>query len=560
MYVHVDKQYSGADRMRAAAHTNSNTYGQSYQPSECRVDGQNTFLGNKIREDVNTAFLDMTIRYTPNLAQRLPASEKYKLHTGQEWCELEGQIQILKDKKKTLSQRAIYELQEKRTRLMDKALQNWQRTQPYRPDEPLKYHYGIFDRCRFMMPERDRLATNLFYEATLRSSLGLAVLRDLIALLRKPSEVQFRPGLERDKCGCVRNSSSKYDWRHIYNCFKGDQRHKCGFAELCFKCNQWIFSEKEWDLHCTAHLEDLNTFSIYFDPLVYGGVLATPGYCPYCLNDKEKPPVLRMYQFLNRGPWVKHIHRHLEDLVTPAQQGRLVLTCPHPDYRCPRSFDSVLQLRFHLEDIHGIPSVKDFWSKQTQKESDKTTKPILRRKRSQEENLYVFLNKTPRIMKDSLTCQSSSSIIGRKKKCFGLEELPLSGPKGIKDNLTPPHYCGISGEPDTESMPLFQDHRIKAFDSPTPPSSSSSTQIGSVTSGGYCTQLTPATSNDLIDPTLPRIEVINTTTVEVVDLTDSIDVPQPSTRHSESSEVTNTVDLTNSVSVPISTTSKSGAC
>ncbi|KAF2174441.1 hypothetical protein K469DRAFT_498332, partial [Zopfia rhizophila CBS 207.26] len=100
-----------------------------------------------------------------------------------------------------------------------------------------------------MMPERDRLATNLFKEATLRSPLGLSVLRDLMALLEKTSEVEFRPGLERD---------NTYDWRHIYNCYKKNHCGKYGFVELCFKCNEWIFSEKEWSVHCLDYLKDLD--------------------------------------------------------------------------------------------------------------------------------------------------------------------------------------------------------------------------------------------------------------------------------------------------------------
>jgi hypothetical protein len=90
---------------------------------------------------------------------------------------------------------------------MDETLQKWQKEQPYRPDDPLQYQYGIFDRCRFMMPERDRLATNLFKKATLRSHLGLSVLRDLMALFEKNSEVEFRPGLEQDKYICPKVKS-----------------------------------------------------------------------------------------------------------------------------------------------------------------------------------------------------------------------------------------------------------------------------------------------------------------------------------------------------------------
>jgi hypothetical protein len=49
------------------------------------------------------------------------------------------------------------------------------------------------------MPERDRLATDLFESDTLRSPKGISVLRDIMALLRKTSEIKFRPGLKQEK-------------------------------------------------------------------------------------------------------------------------------------------------------------------------------------------------------------------------------------------------------------------------------------------------------------------------------------------------------------------------
>jgi len=46
------------------------------------------------------------------------------------------------------------------------------------------------------MPERDRLATNMFVIAPIRSNVGRAVLRNLITLYQQDSEVICRPGLE----------------------------------------------------------------------------------------------------------------------------------------------------------------------------------------------------------------------------------------------------------------------------------------------------------------------------------------------------------------------------
>jgi hypothetical protein len=70
-----------------------------------------------------------------------------------------------------------------------------------------------------------------------------------------------------------------------------------------FLCNEWIFGEEKWNDYCQVHLDNLQTFLIYLDPLVYGGVLAIAGYCPFCLTDPDPrlPAAVRMHQFPNRA-------------------------------------------------------------------------------------------------------------------------------------------------------------------------------------------------------------------------------------------------------------------
>jgi hypothetical protein len=456
--------------MRAAAHENSNTYGQSYQSGESRVNGQNTFLGNERREDVSDAFLELSIPYTPNLAQRLPAEQRYKLQRSQEYLELEEAIKALQNKKNMDSKGSVQELQRMKCRLMDDALQKWQKEQPYRPEDPPQYHYGIFERCRFMMPERDRLATNLFKEATLQSPLGLLVLRDLMALLEKTSEVEFRPGLERDKCLCPKmkmgsqgdkETSSTYDWRHIYNCYKKNQCCKYGFAELCFKCNEWIFSKKEWSVHCLDHLKDLDNFPIYFDPLVHSGVLAAPGYCPCCLRDERLPPEKRMYQYLNRAKWLVHFQKHIKELENRERRGGSLVTCPHPGPRCLKSFHSVLHLRFHLEDIHGIPMGKELKVEKVASERILPNKKQHAVKKERSESC-LFINNTATTMRTSwwriLKTSSgiwtpsypSKSSIWSEKEWSGSKSLPLSGSSDVKDDPVSNLDFVMIDEPDTD--------------------------------------------------------------------------------------------------------------
>ena len=76
-----------------------------------------------------------------------------------------------------------------------------------------------------MMPKRDRLSRDLLRVARLRDPLGLSFLHDMMSLYRHTSEVEFRPGLERDKFCChKKEENNQYDsgkscdecgWRHI---------------------------------------------------------------------------------------------------------------------------------------------------------------------------------------------------------------------------------------------------------------------------------------------------------------------------------------------------------
>lgn len=58
------------------------------------------------------------------------------------------------------------------------------------------------------MPKRDRLARDLFQVVKLRDSVGLSVLCDMMVLYRQTSEVEYRLGLEQDKCSSCRSSPS----------------------------------------------------------------------------------------------------------------------------------------------------------------------------------------------------------------------------------------------------------------------------------------------------------------------------------------------------------------
>jgi hypothetical protein len=52
------------------------------------------------------------------------------------------------------------------------------------------------------------------------------------------------------------------------------------------------------------------TSPVYLDPLVFNGVLVTPGFCYDCLANPKLPASTRMYQFKSKPKWQSHIQTH----------------------------------------------------------------------------------------------------------------------------------------------------------------------------------------------------------------------------------------------------------
>ncbi|KAF2810656.1 uncharacterized protein BDZ99DRAFT_343301, partial [Mytilinidion resinicola] len=102
--------------------------------------------------------------------------------------------------------------------------------------------------------------------------------------------------------------------KHIYSCYKKRLRTSYKFAELCFPCSEWITSEKEWIDHCQAHLDKPEGIPTQCNPFSYGGCLASPRYCPFCLGDTALPATSLMRQFLDRPEWQDHVEQHIEKL------------------------------------------------------------------------------------------------------------------------------------------------------------------------------------------------------------------------------------------------------
>ncbi|OCK72908.1 hypothetical protein K432DRAFT_314373, partial [Lepidopterella palustris CBS 459.81] len=137
------------------------------------------------------------------LWQSLLAEKRHELEQSAEFKDVEAKLKQLLDN--ALSKNERKELQAWKQKLISEALCNKVNANT---KECTGRHRTIFQRARKLMPVRDRLASSMFIEATIRSDVGKAVLQDLIELYSQEREVASRPGLELDKCHCPR----KTDW------------------------------------------------------------------------------------------------------------------------------------------------------------------------------------------------------------------------------------------------------------------------------------------------------------------------------------------------------------
>ncbi|KAF2183880.1 hypothetical protein K469DRAFT_689630 [Zopfia rhizophila CBS 207.26] len=221
--------------------------------------------------------------------------------------------------------------------------------------------------------------------------------------------------------------------------------------------------------------------------------------------------------------------KHIEELENRERRGGRIVTCPYPGPRCLKSFYSVLHLRFYLEDIYGIPMGKELKAKKVASERILPSKKQYTVKKERSESC-LFINNTVITMRTSswriLKTLSGSttpsyplkSSTWSKKEWSGSETLPLSGSSDAKDDLASDLDFVVIDKPDIDFV------IVNKLD------------IRSDSSNGYDTPLPCAFSEDLINQAIPPLNDLDLGAIEVVDLTDSNEVPQRNTYISEASK------------------------
>jgi len=82
----------------------------------------------------------------------------------------------------------------------------------------------------------------------------------------------------------------------------------------------------------------------------------------------ESSATTQIYQFLDRERWRRHIDDHIAELA-----GCKATKCPHPRPKCVEDFTSILELKFHLQDVHCIEFTKEI--KRQRWDSEEETMP-----------------------------------------------------------------------------------------------------------------------------------------------------------------------------------------
>ncbi|KAL6713008.1 hypothetical protein ACLMJK_009404 [Lecanora helva] len=184
LYLVVQNElYSTTQKMEHGGHRDERTFGDSYIPNDVGVDLQGDYFDGKIRSIANDRFRGLTLHCNPQLWRTLRARNQYKLGSSLKFSALEGEIDALVAK--TPPQRN---------------LQPSKRLARPEDAELMGYNHSQFHRVRRLMPERDRLASNFFLVAPIRSEEGRSVFQDIIALCQQDAKVPFRPGLEPERC------------------------------------------------------------------------------------------------------------------------------------------------------------------------------------------------------------------------------------------------------------------------------------------------------------------------------------------------------------------------
>jgi hypothetical protein len=164
----------------------------------------------------------MSLQWHPGMIHSLPAKVHNDLRHRPDFMAWDEEIKNLSEKIKEqtvevtaeAAKKRQQELRWKQRQAMSEELSKWRAIQQGNSDTDLESkdlqdcvasRPAFFNRTRHLDPLRDRLAFSLFQNVRLRSTAGIEVLHDMIALYKENDPVAYRPSsCPRDGCcpGC----------------------------------------------------------------------------------------------------------------------------------------------------------------------------------------------------------------------------------------------------------------------------------------------------------------------------------------------------------------------
>lgn len=140
---------------------------------------------------------------------------------------------------------------------------------------------------------------------------------------------------------------------HIHNCVRREKALDLKISEsalkFCYECMEW-FQSSQWRDHCSFHIQSWRTQ--HCEVIVYRNTVIRPGYCPFCLWDKDLEAEDRLHQWMKSGNLKQHIEeKHMSENQGPGAE---------PICGCGQAFADERDLRHHLHDTHKLN--KAIWS------------------------------------------------------------------------------------------------------------------------------------------------------------------------------------------------------
>ncbi|KAI0467050.1 hypothetical protein F4859DRAFT_507006 [Xylaria cf. heliscus] len=171
-----------------AAQRGVNTLVNHYLHTLTTIDGAAYYLGLQPRNDRTEEFRTaITMKKNPVLQQSMPSKLQDELESREDYVAMTRQINDLTLQIKTTTDDAGLD------RLKNKRIKFYNSRKKLRYEEREKAHV---DSIRHMMPERDPLARNICLRAPRRSTEGISVIKDLIALSTGNHQVAYQDVLQ----------------------------------------------------------------------------------------------------------------------------------------------------------------------------------------------------------------------------------------------------------------------------------------------------------------------------------------------------------------------------